>query len=94
MDSKKVEILGRYYTIRGIDDQEYLEKLAKYVDEHMRKIVTATGTVDTLKVAILAALTMADEHFRAEKERQNVDKELSRNIDALSDQIQMVMSTH
>ena len=91
MDSNKVEIFGRYYTIKGVNDQEYLEKLAKYVDSQMRKVTSATGTVDTLKVAILAALTIADSYFRQQKELEDADKELERSIDALSDQIQVTL---
>lgn len=92
MDSNKVQILGRYYTIKGIDNQEYREKLAQFVDEHMRQIISATGTVDTLKVAILAALNIADGYFKALEQQQRVDQEMERNVEALSEQIQMVLS--
>jgi cell division protein ZapA len=93
VDSNKVEIFGRYYTIKGVNDQEYLEKLASYVDSQMRKVTSATGTVDTLKVAILAALTIADSYFRQQQELEDADKELERSIDALSDQIQVTLSS-
>lgn len=92
MSSNKVEILGRYYTIRGIDDAEYLEKLARFVDQHMRQIVSATGTVDTLKVAILAALTISDSYFKAEEGVSDSDADLERSINALCDQIDMVLT--
>lgn len=92
MDSNKVEIFGRYYTIKGIDDQEYLEKLAQFVDSHMHRIVSATGAVDTQKVAILASLTIADNYFKAKEECQKADNELERNIDALSDQIKLALN--
>ena len=92
MESGRVEIYGRYYTIKGVSDQAYLEKLAGYVDTQMRQIVSTTGTVDTLKVAILAALTIADAKFRAEEKQHFDDEEFVRSIDALSDQIQLVLS--
>lgn len=92
MDSNKVQILGRYYTIKGIENEEYREKLAQFVDEHMRQIISATGTVDTLKVAILAALNIADGYFKALEQQQKVDQEMERNVEALSEQIQMVLS--
>jgi cell division protein ZapA len=56
-----VTIYGRTYQLRGHEDPAYLEELAGMVDERMREVVTATGTADTLKVAILAALNLADE---------------------------------
>lgn len=92
MDSNKVQILGRYYTIKGIENQEYREKLAQFVDEHMRQIISATGTVDTLKVAILAALNIADGYFKALEQNERADQEMERNVEALNEQIQMVLS--
>jgi cell division protein ZapA len=92
VDVNKVEIFGRYYTIKGIDDREYLDKLAAFVDSHMRQVASATGTVDTLKVAILAALTIADAHFRAQEQRDTAEGELERSIEALRDQIELTLS--
>lgn len=92
MDTNRVEIFGRFYTIKGIEDQEYLERLARLVDGHMRQVAEATGTVDTLKVAILAALTIADAYFKAKDDFQGADKELERNIEALTDQVQFALT--
>ena len=60
-----VTIYGRTYQLRGHDDPDYLIELAAMVDERMREVVAATGTADTLKVAILAALNLADETMQA-----------------------------
>ncbi len=57
----KVDIFDRTYTVAGDIDPAYGEELAQYVDAKMREIARATGTVDTVKVAVLAALTIADE---------------------------------
>jgi len=57
----KVQIFGQIYTIRGELDERYVQKLAAYVDEKMSAIADATATVDTKKVAVLAALAIADE---------------------------------
>ena len=65
----KVQILGQTYAIRGELDEAYVQKLAAYVDEKMRAIADATATVDTQKVAVLAALAIADELHGAQKER-------------------------
>ena len=92
MEAKQVQIYGRFYTIKGVEDQEYLDKLAKHVDTQMRQVAESTGTVDTLRVAILTALTLADQSLRAEKGLDKADTELARNIDALSEQIELVLS--
>jgi cell division protein ZapA len=69
----KIQIFGQTYPIQAELDQEYVQKLAAYVDEKMRAISDMTPTVDTQKVAILAALAIADElhslrHERGERE--------------------------
>ncbi len=62
-----VVIYGRTYHLRGSEDPGYLEKLAGIVDAKMREAADATGAADTLKVAILASLNLADECLRAER---------------------------
>lgn len=57
----EVEIYGSSYKVRGANDSEHLHQLAGFVDEKMREIATQTKTVDTTKIAILAALNIADE---------------------------------
>jgi cell division protein ZapA len=57
----KVQIFGQTYAIRGELDEVYVQKLAAYVDEKMHAIADMTATVDTQKVAVLAALAIADE---------------------------------
>jgi cell division protein ZapA len=65
----KVQIFGQVFPIQGDLDEEYMQKLAEYVDEKMRAIVDMTPTVDTQKVAILAAMAIADELHSLRKER-------------------------
>jgi cell division protein ZapA len=65
----KVHIFGQTYSIRGELDVTYVQKLAKFVDEKMRAIADATATVDTQKVAVLAALAIADELHGMQRER-------------------------
>jgi cell division protein ZapA len=60
-----VTIFGRTYHLRGNEDSDYLVELAGVVDRKMREAAEATGTADTLKVAILASLNIADEWLQA-----------------------------
>jgi len=93
VESNKVEILGRHYSIAGINDRAYLEKLAQFVDSQMRQIVKTTGTVDTLKVAILAALSITDCYFRAQEDNPRADVKMERKVTALSNKIEKVLSS-
>ncbi len=63
-----VTIFGRTYYLRGDGDAGYLQDLANLVDLRMREVAEATGTADTLKVAILAALNIADESQRVRRD--------------------------
>ncbi len=57
----KVQIFGQTYTIHGELEAAYVQKLATFVDEKMHAISDATATVDTHKIAVLAALSIADQ---------------------------------
>ena len=59
-----VEIHGQHYPIRSTLDQEYVARLASYVDEKMRAAAVSTPTGDLLRLAVLTALNVADELFR------------------------------
>jgi cell division protein ZapA len=63
-----VTIFGRTYHLRGAEDPRHLTDLASVVDGKMREIADHTGTADTLKVAILASLNIADEYLRSDAE--------------------------
>jgi cell division protein ZapA len=69
MGAVKVQIFGQTYTIRGELDERYVQRLAAYVDGKMSAIADATATVDTQKVAVLAALAIADELHTIRKDR-------------------------
>ncbi len=70
----KVQIFGQAYSIQGELDARYVQKLAKYVDEKMQVIADATGTVDTQKLAVLAALAIADELHSMQRERSDEEE--------------------
>lgn len=76
-DPVKVRIFNQQYPVRGGQDADYVEILASYVDGKMREISTGTQTVDSLKVAVLAALNIADELFQARDEVNEIDRVVS-----------------
>ena len=66
--SLPVEIMGRIYHIKVKDNDSYVLNLAKMVNERMNEVVKATNTVDSLKVADMAALNLADECCKLKEE--------------------------
>jgi cell division protein ZapA len=83
-----VQILGQRYPIRSALDPRYVQELANYVDEKMRAVAEQTPPGDSLRLAVLAALNIADEAFRSRGEdgrRTDVVERLAR-IERLIDQ--------
>ncbi len=85
-----VTIFGRTYRLRGSDDPQHLVELASIVDGRMREIAANTGTADTLKVAILASLNLADEYLRSDLNEDTpasarVEKRLGRMVTLLDE---------
>ena len=64
--SVRVEIFDQAYNLRGTDP-EYILKLAEYVDGKMRAVAEQTNTIDTVRLAVLAALNIADEYHLLRK---------------------------
>src|SRR5438876_6533403 len=73
----RVEIYNQTYNIRSDGDSEYIIQLAEFVDSRMREISSGTLTVDSLKVAILAALHIADELHRLKHLHEQADSQLA-----------------
>ena len=65
-----VEIHGHQYPIRSGLDPVYVAELAAYVDQKMRAASRETAAGDTLKIAVLAALNIADECFRVQADER------------------------
>lgn len=85
MDTKiHVEIYGQQYQIKAGADPEYIQNVARYVDMKMREIASSLPTVDSLKIAVLAALNITDEFFQLKLQNRDVDRELERRTEAMN----------
>jgi cell division protein ZapA len=62
--STTVEILGKEYRIRGGEDEAYVREVARYVDARLREVARSTSLQASDRVAILAAMNIADELFQ------------------------------
>jgi len=71
-----VEIAGQRYPIRSGLDERYVAELAAYVDQKMRAAVASAPESDMLGLAILVALNVADDAFRARDQQSSVSGEL------------------
>lgn len=78
-----VEIGGHRYPIRSNLDPEYVAELAAFVDERMRAAARETAASDMVKVAVLAALNIADEYFRSREDSRSDSGRLRERAETL-----------
>lgn len=77
----KIEIYDQSYNVSADQNEEYLKELAAYVDGKMRTVGEATRTVDSLKVAVLAALNIADEMFTLRQRQDEMEGPLRKRVE-------------
>ena len=90
-NSVRVEIYDQAYNLRGTDP-EYIHKLAEYVDGKMRAVAAQTSTVDSLRLAVLAALNIADEYQVLKRKYDSISGTLSQRATNLTDALDEVLS--
>ena len=87
-----VDIHGQRYPIRTSLEPEYVARLAVYLDEKMRAAAETAPTGDSLRIAVLSALNIADELFRcreANHARADQFAERAEEIERLLDRVLM-----
>ena len=72
--SVQVKIYDRDYALRTSGNPARLKQLCVDLDRRMREVAKSSGSVDTLKVAILAAISLADDLLRAQEELRKMDE--------------------
>ncbi len=82
-----VEIFGAVYHVRGEKDPEYLQELAAHVDHQMREVAQQVTTVDSVKIAILTALNIADELFQCRKQQDGDRVRIEEKVAELSGEL-------
>ncbi len=83
----RVTIFGTEYPIKGDADPSYIKEVAEYVDRKMKDIAKNAPIHSSLKVAILAALNIADELYRERMDKEKVMSEVEKKIDEMTDAI-------
>lgn len=86
-----VEIFGQTYNVRGNGDPDYLVELARFVDSRMREVAAQVATVDPLKIAVLAALNIADEFSRLRNQKADAAGIWLERTEEISDRLSKVI---
>jgi cell division protein ZapA len=89
--SVRVEIFDQGYNLRGTDP-DYILRLAEYVDTKMRAVSEQTHTVDTARLAVLAALNIADEYHLLRRKTDGGNNDNSKRARQLMNALDDVLS--
>jgi cell division protein ZapA len=89
--SVTVRIAGEEHTLRANADPDYTRACARFVDARFQEIRQKSGLVETHRVALLAALSITDQLFRAREEVERLRQEAARHNNALADRVEAVL---
>lgn len=81
-----VEIFGEIYQVRGSDQKEYLQSLADLVDRKMRQVAEHVKG-DTARIAILAALNLAEELVQIQSRQEEERVEIREKVAELTEEL-------
>jgi cell division protein ZapA len=88
----EVEIFGAVYRVRGNEDNtEYLQSLAGLVDRKMREVAQHVKG-DTTRIAVLAALNLADELYQVQKQQEGERVEIREKVAELTEELSQALS--
>lgn len=79
-----VEIFGQTYAVKAGADPGYVEQLAAHVDRQMQEVSRTGGAVDSVRIAVLAALNVADECFRLRAKLAEAEEAARRKAEGLA----------
>jgi cell division protein ZapA len=88
----EIEIFDQKYRIRvkGEEDEQYINHLTSYVDQKMREVAVRSKSADAVKIAVLAALNIADEFLLNQKKLDKLNEvigHMESEIESLEDYI-------
>lgn len=87
-----VEIFGEVYHVRGDDAGGHLQSLADLVDRKMREVAQHVKAGDTARIAILAALNLADELFQTQSRQEGEQVEIREKVAALTEELTQALT--
>jgi len=73
----RVNIFGAEYALKADNNQDYIAEIAAYVDSKMKEIQKSQTISSNLKLAILAALNIADELFQEKQYRERLIEQIN-----------------
>jgi cell division protein ZapA len=89
--SIEVEIFGHRYTLKTEFPEEQVKRVAEYVDGKMREVAQGTKSVDSLHIAILTALNIAQDYLQERGTTEQLLQQIEEKADRLEEFIALKM---
>jgi cell division protein ZapA len=90
----QIEVLGQKFTLKGNYDNEYVDRVEKYINDKIQEVQKQTAAINTHNLLILVALNLADECFKKEEELAEVRKKIEGTAERLIDIIDTTISSY
>ena len=87
----EIKVFGQTYTVKTDAEEDYIQEVAKYVNEKMEEVLKKTKSVSTVNVAILTALNIADDLLREKEKRTALLREVEAKSKDLVEKIDIEM---
>lgn len=84
----EVKILGQSYLIKTDTSEDYLQKVANFVDAQMKEILKTTTGISSTNLAVLTALNIADLFFKLKAEKDNFETGSLKLIELIEKELQ------
>lgn len=72
----EVRIAGKDYTLVGVESDEYMQKVALYVNKKISEIMENDNRLSTAMAAVLAAINVGDDYFKVHSNEQNLQEKV------------------
>ncbi len=82
-----LRIMGDEYPIKSDADSDYLQELAKYVEEKIQSIALKNKFPSKLKSEVLASIIITDEYFSEKKKNAKIEQKLTELTDLLRENL-------
>ena len=83
----EVEIYNQTFIVTSEDDERYVREIASFVDDRMRQMGESTKNAMPMRVAIMAALSIADEYHKTLQREAETQKEIERHSSLILERI-------
>ena len=83
----EIKVFGQTYTVKTDAEEDYIQEVARYVNEKVDEVLKKTKSVSTLNVAILTALNIADDLLREKEKKKALLREIGMRSKDLAEKI-------